>query len=396
MTTNVLVLLHHAMERAYALEVLQQATDIRCEAVDDIERVLQRTAAASWDILLCGVSLKDADVVRLINALAERGQPPELILTTPDDPALLTAAMRVAHGRGVGVRGYLRGPINGPALKALLRSKAAGPLLPADTHADAEPAAGDIDTAFDTDQIEVMYLPQACATDPADIAAAQAMLTWWQPGHGGQVSSCVRSRAASAESAFKLVRYVLRHASRALGLWRAQGFHPSISCPFPLALLELNNFAALLAGTMQEFGLHPRDLTFELDLSDGCPEMRAIAPALLQLRLQDLEFAVSCGGNGATFATLADLPVSELKLSQDLLDGVAFDPFVQQLVAGIVNLAKGLDMRVVATAVSQPAEFTILRGLGCDFMQGPVVGAAQTAAGLARQLLPTPADAAHA
>ncbi|MNU08338.1 hypothetical protein D3C72_2543390 [compost metagenome] len=49
---------------------------------------------------------------------------------------------------------------------------------------------------------------------------------------------------------------------------------------------------------------------------------------------------MSCGGNGATFATLADLPVSELKLSQDLLDGVAFDPFVQQLVAGIVNLAK--------------------------------------------------------
>ncbi|WP_354686456.1 EAL domain-containing response regulator [Cupriavidus necator] len=392
MTTNVLVLLHHAMERAYAVKVLQRAAGIRCEAVDDIEGVLQRTATSDWDVVLCGVSLKDADIVRLINALSERSEPPDLILTTPDDPALLTAAMRVAHRRGVRVRGYVRGPMNGLALKGLLGDKVSAPMPRAPTHADSSPCDASIDTLFDIGQAEVWYLPQACATHLADIAAAQAVLMWPDPMHGKRAAPRQHAGDTGADTAVKLIRHVLGHASRALGLWREHGFHPSISCPFPLALLELDHCAELVTDALQECGLHPRDLTFELDLSGGRRDVSGLAPALLQLRLQDLEFAVSCGNDGATFATLVNLPVSELKLTSDLLDGVAFDPYVQQMVAGVVNLAKGLDMRVVATAVSQLADFTILRDLGCDFMQGPLVGAAQTAAGLVGQLQPRPDD----
>ncbi|MNN12010.1 cyclic-di-GMP phosphodiesterase [compost metagenome] len=203
---------------------------------------------------------------------------------------------------------------------------------------------------------------------------------------------------ASGEAALRRLSQVLELAAGALAAWLPHGFHPSLSCPFPLALLKLDHCAQRVRRVIQRRGLHARDLTFELDLSGAGYDLHAMAPALLDLRAEELEFAVSCGAphDGIGFAALLDVPVSELKLAPDLTDGVAFDPHVQQLVAGMVGLAKRLDIRVVATGVARPDDFATLRELGCDFMQGPVVGGLWSAAPLVRPELLRHAGVQHA
>ncbi|BDB27591.1 hypothetical protein Tamer19_10410 [Cupriavidus sp. TA19] len=398
MTSNVLVLLDRATACAPALELLQRTAGLRCEAVTDIDAAVQRLGAARWELLLWAAPLRGTAFARLVQALSRRPQRPLLVLATADDPALLTAAMRYAHGCGVTVQGYVRGPLDGAAVSALLhgRGNAAvpGPAIPpVHGFGGSQP-----DAAPGRDEIAVAFLPQACATDPGDIEAVEVVPCWRHPLHGGPAGQRFLPPPADGEVALRRLSQVLGLAAAALAAWLPLGFHPSLSCPFPLALLDLDDCAGRVARVIQDHGLHARDLTFELDLSGGDHDLHAMAPALLDLRAEELEFAVSCGArhDGIGYATLLDVPVSELKLAPGLTDGVAFDPHVQQLVAGMVALAKRLDIRVVATGVAQPEDFAVLRDLGCDFMQGPVVGGLWPAASLARPCVPWHADVQHA
>lgn len=398
MTSNVLVLLDRATACAQALELLQRTAGLRCEAVTDVDAALQRLGAARWDLLLWGAPLRGTAFARLLQALSRRPQCPLLVLATTDDPALLTAAMRYARGCGVTVQGYVRGPLDGAAVSALLRSQVAA-AVPGLAMPPLHGIGGSRpDAAPGRDEVAVAFMPQACATDPADIEAVEVVSCRRHPVAGGPAGQRTLPRPADGEMALRRLSHLLGLAAAALATWLPHGFHPSLSCPFPLALLDLDDCAGRVARVIQDHGLHARDLTFELDLSDRERDLHALAPALLDLRADELEFAVSCGArhDGIGFATLLDVPVSELKLAPGLTDGVAFDPHVQQMVGGMIALAKRLDIRVVATGVAQPQDFAALRDLGCDFMQGPVVGGPWPAVSLVRPGAPWHANAQHA
>jgi len=67
---------------------------------------------------------------------------------------------------------------------------------------------------------------------------------------------------------------------------------------------------------------------------------------------------------------LLDLPFDILKIDRVLIDHIDTNQRNQALVAGIVEMAHRLDMKVIAEGVEREAERANAIELGCDYLQG--------------------------
>ncbi|CAG2156843.1 EAL domain-containing response regulator [Cupriavidus numazuensis] len=377
MTINVLVIDSRACQRAHTQAALNQAGDMYCEAAEDVDDALKHLEAGSWDVVVCALPACEHGNTNLIDAIIGCGERPDLVLTTHGDPILLTNTMRLAQAHGIRVRGYAVDPISPNVLLGLVISQGtSAPCSQARAPSPRIPAE-EVAAALARGEIQVRFLPQsACRAHDQEIIAAEARLSWHHPLHGWLDMRDLVRLVTGTEHACVLFHHSLRRIGEAMVLWRQYDFHPAVSCIVPLCLLNRSDSPEGLETALNRYGLHARDITFELDLPDLDPNgLQALAARLLLLRQQGVEFSIrNYGATGTTLANLIDLPVSEIKLASDLINGIGFDPLVQRVVSGIVALAKALDMRVVATSVQRRSDVEMLATLGCDFAEGPVVG----------------------
>ncbi|NEW89055.1 EAL domain-containing protein, partial [Rhodopseudomonas sp. WA056] len=67
---------------------------------------------------------------------------------------------------------------------------------------------------------------------------------------------------------------------------------------------------------------------------------------------------------------LTRLPFNRLKIDRTFVDGIATVPEKRKLLGGIIALAHGLGMSVVAEGAELQAEVDLLAAFDCDFVQG--------------------------
>ena len=88
-------------------------------------------------------------------------------------------------------------------------------------------------------------------------------------------------------------------------------------------------------------------------------------------RLMLEEFGVAPAG----FGYLRRFPADALKIAPVLVAELEREPSVQGVVAGIVALARSLEVEVIAPGVSDPETLALLDELGVDAVEGPLVAA---------------------
>jgi EAL domain-containing protein (putative c-di-GMP-specific phosphodiesterase class I) len=101
--------------------------------------------------------------------------------------------------------------------------------------------------------------------------------------------------------------------------------------------------------------------------------------------LQDMGCIISVDDFGrgySSLAYLARLPVDVLKMDREFIADIETDRRGAALVAAVVELGRTLGMDVVAEGVETAGQLDALRGMGCRFIQGWLVGRPMGAAEL--------------
>jgi EAL domain-containing protein (putative c-di-GMP-specific phosphodiesterase class I) len=88
------------------------------------------------------------------------------------------------------------------------------------------------------------------------------------------------------------------------------------------------------------------------------------------------------GTGHSTLSRLSRLPVDVLKMDRDFVTHIEDDPRTAAVVASVVELGRTLGLDVVAEGVETPGQLAALRGLGCRFLQGHLLGRPVSAAEL--------------
>ncbi|HET8583498.1 MAG TPA: bifunctional diguanylate cyclase/phosphodiesterase [Jatrophihabitans sp.] len=148
-----------------------------------------------------------------------------------------------------------------------------------------------------------------------------------------------------------------------------------VSVNLALQHLHDTDLTAQLLGLLERTGVPPNRIVVEVSESEALEDPRAEA-ALLALRGSGISLALDDFGTGySNLARLGRLAPDVVKLDRSLVERLEQEGPSVRLVGGMIELAHDLGALVVAEGVETERELAMLRELGCDAMQGFLIGA---------------------
>ena len=154
------------------------------------------------------------------------------------------------------------------------------------------------------------------------------------------------------------------------------------------------DFADETTALLEAAGLGPDLLVLELTESDLMKHHDEQARRTLAvLKEQGVRIAIDDFGTGySSLSYLRDLPIEILKIDKSFIADIATSAEQAALVEGIIRIADGLGLSVVAEGVETQEQWDLLGGCDCDFGQGylfsPPISPDAVMALLARDLDP--------
>ena len=156
----------------------------------------------------------------------------------------------------------------------------------------------------------------------------------------------------------------------------------------PAVHLSLNVTASLLSSDkavdalhqrVMELGLEPSNISLEILEAVMIDEATAAPIKANIARLSDLGFFIELddfGTGHSSISSLRDLKVDRVKIDRSFISGVDKNPGLQKFTSALINLARSLDISVLAEGVETEGERDWLKCNGCDVIQGFLISEA--------------------
>ena len=136
-----------------------------------------------------------------------------------------------------------------------------------------------------------------------------------------------------------------------------------------------DDFVEVVRAVLAETGLPPACLELEITESILMQHPETAAHRICELRALGVSIAVDDFGTGySALSYLHRLPVDYLKIDQSFVKEISGGTNSVRLVQAIVTMAHGLGVKVTAEGVETEEQMVVLRQLGCDQVQGFLLG----------------------
>ena len=227
-------------------------------------------------------------------------------------------------------------------------------------------------TALRDGQLHLVYQPVVDLAG-GEVVACEALVRWERPGVGLVDPEHFVPLAERNGSIVELGAWVIDHAIAEAATWPGRTDpRPRVAINLTARQLRDEHLVERIAGACAASGLSPAALCVELTESAFVATDDYGAYRVLEaLRAMGAEVAIDDFGTGySALSYLKHLPVDVIKIDQGFVAGLGTDPADALLVEAIITVAHGLGLRVVAEGVETTTQLELLRGLGCDAVQG--------------------------
>jgi len=237
--------------------------------------------------------------------------------------------------------------------------------------------AGDLERALALGQVRLAYQPIHSAHS-GRVIGAEALLRWDHPDRGRLLPAQFLHLADETGAIVPIGDWVIEQACRDTSAWLAAGLvdrdfsvHVNVS---PRQLSE-GTFVERVLATVRQLGLNPQQLTFDFDESTLNDVQSGNVRSLQALRRFGIQLALDDFGVGVSSLTaLRHCGADVLKLDGAMSSNLGTSGDDDPIVRAIIQLAHALDMQVVAEWVTSADQLRRLRALGCDMVQGYLLG----------------------
>lgn len=143
----------------------------------------------------------------------------------------------------------------------------------------------------------------------------------------------------------------------------------------PASLLDPHFEAVAFADLVRASDLDPRQITLECTEQQAVSDVVPLQRAVKALRRVGFGFAVDDAGAGyASFALIAALRPTVIKIDRDIIAGIARDDAKQALVEAFVAFGRRIGARLLAEGIERRADLAMVTALGVDLAQGYLLG----------------------
>jgi diguanylate cyclase (GGDEF)-like protein len=262
---------------------------------------------------------------------------------------------------------------------ALYRAKGAGrgrhvffePAMDAEARA-RERLGRELRRALGQGALLLHYQPQlALAT--GQVTGVEALARWRHPEQGLVPPSEFIPVAEATGVINRLGAWVLREACRQAATWHRAGLGLTVAVNVSPTQLRRPETLEMVDDALRASGLDPARL--ELEITEGVLTDGHASKLLLDLAARGVRLAIDDFGTGySSLAYLRRLPVQRIKIDRSFVRGIGRDAGDEAVVRAIVTLGHTLGKEVVAEGVEAEAQLEFLRELGCEAVQGFLLG----------------------
>lgn len=227
--------------------------------------------------------------------------------------------------------------------------------------------------AIDTRSLHLAYQP-VVSRGESRVTKFEALVRWTHPQRGEIGPGRFVPLAETHGLIGRLGSYVLTEALDQLLRWRQAGDtlgNRSMGVNISRAQLDDPGLVDEILGALRDRGLPPSSLMIEVtesalagDSQAALDTVRALSAAGVQIALDDF------GVGQSSLASLTELPLDVLKLDRSLVHDVSGSPQRVAIMSAVSQIAKTLDLQVVAEGIETEDEAEITTQLGCDLGQG--------------------------
>jgi diguanylate cyclase (GGDEF)-like protein len=255
---------------------------------------------------------------------------------------------------------------------------------------EAANLANDLRIALHASRLHLDYQP-IFEGRTRKLVACEALLRWNDPVRGNVPPLAFISVAEECGLIGPLTEWVLQNACREAASWTAPA---QVSVNLSPLNLSQPSLVATVARVLADTGLPPRRLVLELTEGLLLENSDIVRDTLRGLRQLGVELWIDDFGAGhANLGYLQRLPCHVIKIDRSFLGQ---HDRRRQLLGGLIALAQACGLRVVAEGVETAEDDELLQELGCDLLQGFLLGVPMSAEKLRASFLDTAMDSIHA
>jgi diguanylate cyclase (GGDEF)-like protein len=244
--------------------------------------------------------------------------------------------------------------------------------------------AHDLRHAIASGELSVAFQPKVSVAD-GRLTGVECLTRWTHPVLGevrpDEFIPVAERTGAIGELTAWMLREALAHAAR----WRAEGRRWTVAVNVSVRNLLDSSLAADLRRLLADADTDPASITLEITESHVMSDAVRTTRVLEQLATLGVRLSIDDFGTGySSLAYLQRLPVHEVKIDRSFVAALRVERGADAIVRSVLDLARNLDLSVVAEGVEDAETFERLRELGCDEAQGYYFAAPMTAADLER------------
>ncbi|MDM8056053.1 biofilm formation regulator HmsP [Klebsiella aerogenes] len=234
----------------------------------------------------------------------------------------------------------------------------------------------DILTALDNQQFAIWFQPQVDIAS-GDICGAEVLLRQRQSDGSWSLPCDLIERIENCGLMVPVGYWVMEEACRQLAAWQQQGIMLPLSVNVSLLQLLHPERGVELLALIERYRIAPGTLVLEVTESRRLDDPQAVIALLRPLRDAGTRIALDDFGMGYAglrqLQHMKSLPVDILKIDKAFIDMVPDDT---SMVPAIIQLARGLKLRIVAEGVEKEEQLKWLQAAGVDIAQGYLFGCA--------------------
>ena len=241
---------------------------------------------------------------------------------------------------------------------------------------------GALRRALENDELVLHYQPKADVRT-GRVVGCEALVRWQHPEFGLVMPDGFIPLAERSGLITPMTTWLLDRALGQLAEWRGRGWQLCMALNITVKDLCTEGFVDRVVECLEAHGLTSEVLQLELTEGSLFADSARARAALKQLLAVGISLSLDDFGTGwSSLGQLRQLPVSEIKVDRSFVARMARDPRDLAIVASVVNLGRGLGVRVVAEGVEDEETWRLLAGMGCDRVQGWALSRALPAAEL--------------
>jgi EAL domain-containing protein (putative c-di-GMP-specific phosphodiesterase class I) len=176
---------------------------------------------------------------------------------------------------------------------------------------------------------------------------------------------------------FPLGEWVIDEACAQLQKWQRREETSALTISINVSALEFKQpgFIEQVRSAVSRYDISPSSLSIELTESTLLDDFDSIISKMTELTKFGIKFELDDFGTGySSLQYLKKLPVTHLKIDQSFVHDIDTDDSDKKLVHAIINMARSLDIRVIAEGVETQNQLEFLQNSGCDIYQGYFFG----------------------